>query len=381
MKRIKTIVSFLCAAALALTLLVMPSSASGGLFFLSLNDTLPAQSVQMTPVQYSGWVYVPVNVFNSQSTGVNFGLYYGLTENNTKLVLYNLSGKTMTFDLQNGTATAVGGEAPVPGKVLRQNGVYYVPAYAVCRYFGLSYSFYSTDYGPLLRLKDGNAMLSDSLFLSSAALIMRSRINSYYQSQSPNGGGDGGGNSTIVIPNDPDSGTPSQPNQPGNPDTPVAPDIPADAEPAPTFSLYVGVQASADREEVNQCAGQIRQAAGRGHKVGLIPTGNTPAQRLESVEAGSRQLAGILRQETWFVLSKESTLAEAGYLCWTPSLTFSSVTDPTRTYETLVRAGEQQGSALRVLVHSQSAGGALAGVLGQLAQDGDTFLPARETSY
>ena len=134
----------------------------------------------MTPVQYSGWVYVPVNVFNSQSTGVNFGLYYGLTENNTKLVLYNLSGKTMTFDLQNGTATAVGGEAPVPGKVLRQNGVYYVPAYAVCRYFGLSYSFYSTDYGPLLRLKDGNAMLSDSLFLSSAASIMRSRINSYY---------------------------------------------------------------------------------------------------------------------------------------------------------------------------------------------------------
>ena len=122
-------------------------------------------------------------------------------------------------------------------------------------------------------------------------------------------------------------------------------------------------------EEVNQCADQIRQAAGRGHKVGLIPTGNTPAQRLESVEAGSRQLAGILRQETWFVLSKESTLAEAGYLCWTPSLTFSSVTDPTRTYETLVRAGEQQGSALRVLVHSQSAGGALAGVLGQLAQE------------
>ena len=123
MKRIKTIVSFLCAAALALTLLVMPSSASGGLFFLSLNDTLPAQSVQMTPVQYSGWVYVPVNVFNSQSTGVNFGLYYGLTENNTKLVLYNLSGKTMTFDLQNGTATAVGGEAPAAPRLRPTLGV------------------------------------------------------------------------------------------------------------------------------------------------------------------------------------------------------------------------------------------------------------------
>ena len=58
MKRIKTIVSFLCAAALALTLLVMPSSASGGLFFLSLNDTLPAQSVQMTPVQYLSLIHI-----------------------------------------------------------------------------------------------------------------------------------------------------------------------------------------------------------------------------------------------------------------------------------------------------------------------------------
>lgn len=77
MKPRKTALSLLCAVALTLTLLVVPSSASGSLFFLSLNDTLPAQSTQTTPIQYNGWVYVPVNVFSSRTTGINFGVYYG----------------------------------------------------------------------------------------------------------------------------------------------------------------------------------------------------------------------------------------------------------------------------------------------------------------
>ena len=49
MKPRKTALSLLCAVALTLTLLVVPSSASGSLFFLSLNDTPPAQSTQTTP--------------------------------------------------------------------------------------------------------------------------------------------------------------------------------------------------------------------------------------------------------------------------------------------------------------------------------------------
>ena len=134
----KKFLALLCAVAVGLTLLVLPSSATGSLFFLSLNDTLPAQSVQTAPIQSSGWVYVPTGVFNSRTTGINFGVYYGLTDNNESLVLYNLSGKTMTFHLDTDTATTSTGETPVPGRVLRQNGQYYVPAYAVCRFFGLT---------------------------------------------------------------------------------------------------------------------------------------------------------------------------------------------------------------------------------------------------
>lgn len=398
MKKIKSAVALLCAVAVSLSMLVIPSSASGNLFFLSLNDTLPAQSAQTTPIQYSGWIYVPANIFSSRVTGINFGVYYGLTDNDANLVFYNLSGKTLTFDLKNGTATASSGETPVPGNVLRQNGIYYVPAYAICRYFGLSYSFYTTDYGPLLRIKDSNAVLSDSLFISSASSIMRNRANSNNQ-QSPNGNGSqGNGTTTPTTPgNTTTSTTTTQPN------ASVTPEIPEDAEPAPTFSLYMGIQASAETDitatlnalgsvgssavvffpadELGQCTDQIRQAAGRGHKVGLIPAGETAAERLASVEQGSQQLAGILRQETWFVLASDKELTEAGYLCWAPSLRLTALQDATKTYNTVVKAGDSQGSALRVLVSSQSTSGVLAGVLGQLSKDGDTFLQARETRY
>lgn len=407
MKRLcRSALSFCCALALALALLVVPLSAAEDLFFLSLNDTLAPQSTQTTPIQSGGWIYVPATAFSSGVTGVNFGVYYGLVNNNEDLVFYNLSGKTLTFHLSSGTATALGDDPPVPSRVLRQNGAYYVPAYAVCRYFGLTYSFHSTEYGPLLRIKDGNAMLSDSLFLSSAASILRSRVNGLNQNQSPNGGQGGGQNGSGqggTVPGPETPVTPPAPQKPADPNEPVAPEIPDNAAPAPTFSLSLGVRASAGTDltatldaiasvgagcvvffpagEVDRCADQVRQAAGRGHKVGLIPAGKTPEQRLASVEQGSRQLADILCQETWFVLGSDEELADAGYLCWAPGLTLTAVTDATQTYETLLSNGAGSSAPFRLLLDSQRAGGPLAGVLTQLQKDGDTFLAPRETRY
>lgn len=377
----KKCLAVLCAVALTVGLFVVPAQASNGLFFLSLNDTLPAQSAQITPIQSSGWVYVPVTVFSNRVTGINFGIYYGFSDNNESLIFYNLSGKTMTFDLVSGTATATGGDPPVPGKVIRQNGIYYVPAYAICRYFGLSYSFYSTDYGPLLRIKDSSAVLSDALFISSATSMMRSRYNSYYGQN---------GSST--------------PTTPTTPETPVQPEVekPQVTEKTPPqFSLYVGLRASQGRDitpalnalssaqataivffpadSLAASADQVRQAAGRGHRVGLIPTGETAKEQLQSVEEGAKLLSRILHQETWFVLSGEKALADAGYLCWSPGLTAAD-DDATRLYERIVNACEGKKNS-RVLLDGTISGAVLTGVLTQLAQDGDTFMAPRETQY
>mgnify|MGYP004714692615 CR=1 FL=1 len=386
----KKLLALACAVVLSLSLLVVPSAASNGLFFLSLNDSLASQSVQTTPIQNSGWVYVPVTVFNNRVTGINFGVYYGFTENNESLIFYNLSGQTMTFNLTDGTASATGGDPPVPSRVVRQNGTYYVPAYAVCRYFGLSYSFCTTEYGPFLRIKDGSAVLSDSLFISSASSMMRSRYNSFYRQ---NGSTNPGGGTTTPAP------APS-PSAPVTPPTVEIPQVPE--ENAPQFSLYVGLRASQGTDitaalnalgnvratavvffpaDALPAAGdQIRQAAGRGHKVGLIPVGDTAEERLRSVREGQALLSRLLRRETWFVLSGDAALADAGYLCWSPGLTAKVNDSATQLYESIVGYGEGEKSG-RILLDSRISGPILIGVLNRLSQDGDTFLLPRETKY
>lgn len=362
----KKLIALLCTLALVLPLLPSPASASG-LFFLGLNDTLMPQSGQLTPIQSGGWVYVPVSVFNNRVTGINFGVYHGFTDDNESLIFYNLSGKKMTFNLVEGTASADGAAPPVPSKVIIRGGAYYVPAYAICRYFGLTYSFETTEYGPFLRIKDGRASLNDAMFLAANEPAMRSRYSAYQQSLLP-----------------------------------PAEVIPEPEEPAPKFSLYVGVRGAAGAdvttllnglanvratalvffpaESVADCADQLRQAAGRGHRIGLIPSGETPEARLASVEKGSALVEKILRQEVWFVLGTDTALAEAGYLCWSPGMNVSASGTAAQLYDSIIQYGENRKS-VRILLDSRASGSILSSVLRQLAQDGDTFLAPRETRY
>ena len=370
----KKLLALLCALAIAAGLLTVPASAAGGIFFLSLNDTLPAQSLQTTPIQYNGWIYVPANIFSSRVTGINFGVYYGVNENN-ELIFYDLTGRQLTFDMDTGTATASNGESPVPGTIVRQNGIYYAPAYAICRYFGLSYSFYTTDYGPILRIKDGSAVLSDQLFLSSAASLMQSRLNAIERGQSGQSGGNGGTTPTPA-PTDPDE---------------------------PTFSLYLGLRVSADgdisrtldalaavnatavgffpADDVRACADQIRQAAGRGHRIGLIPDGDTSETRLVSVRAASAVLTRVLRQENWFVLSSDRALAEEGYLCWTPGLTLAAGRSSAALYDSVKRYADGRTEPGRVLLDTKLPASLIGGLVDRLTTAGDTFLRPRETRF
>lgn len=382
----KRVTAVLVLLVVLVSLCAVPVRASG-LFFLSLNDTLPPQSTQTTPIQYNGWVYVPVSIFNNQVTGINFGIYYGFTDNNESLVFYDLSGKVLTFDLVNGTASATNGDPPVPDRVTWQNGMCYVPAYAICRYFGLTYSFYSTDYGPLVRIKNGNAEMSDARFLNYASSMMRGRYNSYY------------GISTQPT-------TPSTPTTPPKEETPeittpTVPQVPED-EPRPVFSLALGLRATPEQsltgaltalanagatavvffpaDTLVESRDQIRQAAGRGHQVGLIPVGETEEARLESVQKGSALLAQIIHRETWFVLSSDALLSQSGYLCWQPSLTPNRSSGATGIYEAIL-AHCQEKNGQRILLDTRTSSAILAGVLTQLAKDGDTFLRARETLF
>ena len=115
--------------------------------------------------------------------------------------------------------------------------------------------------------------------------------------------------------------------------------------------------------------------------MGLIPGGESGEAKLASVQTGSKALAAILRQETWFVLGEDETLANAGYLCWSPSLSFQTISNATTVYNSLIQSGKNASAPLRLLFRTQTDASALAGVLNQLKADGDTFLAVRETKY
>ena len=392
----KRLAAVLCTLALILGLCVSTVSADTKLFFLALNDTLPAAESQITPIQSGGWIYVPVTVFNSRVSGVYLGISYGFTENNRSLIMYNLSGKTLTFDIISGTATGANGETIMPGQILPSGGVIYIPAYPVCDYFGLSYSYLTTEYGPVLRIKDGNARLSDSAFLSSADSLMRTRYNAANPAPAPTpsaptspGAASGSSASGRKPETKPAAGTQYQQTQEPQEEPPEAPK---------TFSLYVGLRAGGDvtqalnamdtvkttaivffpTESLEENASQLRQAAGRGHPVGLIPAGDTPEKRLASALAGSDTVSRLLHQETWFVLASDKELTEAGFLTWSPTFTLPASGTADALYEAVYQSGSERNGATRLLAGTDQP---LAALLSRLTKDGDTILQPRETRY
>ena len=387
----KRLVTLLCTLGLLLGLCVYPVSADTKIFFLALNDTLPAAESRITPIQSGGWIYVPITVFNSRVSGVSFGINYGFTENNQSLIMYNHVGKTLTFDINTSTATGSNGETIMPGRVLPSGGIIYIPAYPVCDYFGLSYSYLTSEYGPVLRIKDGNAQLSDASFLSSADSLMRARYNAANPTPAPTPSAPSPGSSSSTG-NKPETTTKpavGSQTQQTQEETPQAPK---------TFSLYVGLRAGGDvtqalnamdtinataivffpTESLENNASQLRQAAGRGHLVGLIPDGDTPEKRLASALAGSETVARLLHQETWFVLTSDKELADAGFLTWMPTFTLPSSGNADTLYEATYKSGSERSGTTRLLAGTDQP---LASLLSRLVKDGDTILQPRETRY
>ena len=385
----KRLAAILCVLALVLGLCVSPVSADTKIFFLALNDTLPAAESQITPIQSGGWIYVPITVFNSRVAGVNFGINYGFTENNQSLIMYNQGGKTLTFDINSSTATGSNGETIMPGRVLPSGGVIYIPAYPVCEYFGLSYSYLTSEYGPVLRIKDGNARLGDASFLSSADSLMRARYNAANPAPTPSASPSSSSSSSGKKPEataKPAAGNQAQQSQS---ETPQAPK---------TFSVYVGLRAGDDvtqalnamdsvrataivffpTESLDANASQLRQAAGRGHLIGLIPDGDTPEKRLASALSGYETVARLLHQETWFVLASDKELADAGFLTWTPTFSLPASGTADTLYEATYKSGSERSGPTRLLAGTEHP---LASLLSRLVKDGDTILQPRETRY
>ncbi len=316
----KRILSALCAAVLALGLLVSSAAAADEVYFLSLNDTLSPLTADLMPIRTNNAIYIPSGVFNRLLTGINLGVFFGQDKTAGTATLYSKQ-KTLIFDINGGYAYDSPEGKIYAYRAVVRNGRVYLPAYSVCQFFGLEYSALSTDYGPLVRIKKGSLntdyWLTDSVFIGSAASYMSSRLSEYLQSQA-SASPSVSPSVTVPVTSEP-SGSKS------NVRVYLAMRIDSgynleqlldilDTQPAPVlFFLRPSELAEYDTA--------IRRMIGSGHQVGLLLEGETEQELAGQFAQGNRLLEHIIRQRTYTVLvdgpdSQRSQLSEQGLLCW-----------------------------------------------------------------
>lgn len=145
-----------------------------------MNDTLLDLSSASMPAYIGGGLYVPYTMFNNGILGVYFS--YDRTEQKASL-LYG--GRQIYFDMASGETFDAEGSS-YSATAAYYNGRVYLPLDFICSFFGFSYAVISSEgLGTIVRVKDGNVVLSDQLFEQAARSLMRDRLNDYLGTDTP----------------------------------------------------------------------------------------------------------------------------------------------------------------------------------------------------
>ncbi len=383
--------ALLCAAALAVGLLCIGAGASQQvptLYQLSVNDKLPAPSASTTPIEVSGVIYVPYTVFDKSVTEVDLGVYANELRTSTQylLTLYSLNS-TLRFDLNANTSEDRDGASQNMRAIIRNRRVY-IPASAVCTFFGLSYSLTPTQYGTLVRITNGNEYLRGEKFLGSAANLMRTRYEEYLQSLNP------------AAP------TPSATPPPAVTPTPSQPDDPPedDKREVRVYLAFLcgegesldGILSALDRsgiqalflfrpEDLAGHADQLRRLVGSGHLVGLRTAAGTAEEALADLDGGRLLLEELVRLRPHTVLAEggdaalTAALEEAGWTCWRTNASGVPAEGQTQSalaYAVLQTVDRKRSEARVLMDDSAPSAGALPRILNTLrAEEYDLRLP------
>ena len=299
--------------------LSLPSfAATPTVYILAVNDKFA--DLPILPEAVNGVIYIPYTAFDKESTHEDLGVYYGIRQDRdlgSILSLYSLSG-TLTFAVNQGTCTDGDGNAMNFRAVMR-NGAIYVPASAVCTFFGLQYFYFPTsDRGTLIRICSSAANLNDTVFTSAGSSGMLTRYNEILQSMEPN------------------------PTPTPSPSTPRPTPTPPPESSKSDVQVYLAVEASEAAGDltdlfpdevrvlflftpdslVNQSA-LVRKAVAAGHSIGLRVSG-TMEEVQAQLEEGNRLLSHIARIRTRIVSAPDALsvpLAAEGWLCWRVNVT------------------------------------------------------------
>lgn len=303
-------------------------ASSQTIYLLAVNNKFCDLPGGFLPVSSGGVIYIPYTVFDKDAAGVDMGVYYGIKQDRgTILTLYSPNG-LLTFSVNQGTCVDGDGNA-MNFRAIMRGSVPYVPAQAVCSFFGLRYSYLPTaDRGTLIRICTSPASLSDEVFLSAGDTGMLDRYNRVLQSletSTPTP-------TPTATPTAPSSTMPTPP-----PSTGAKEDVrvylavdasEADGDLTALFPSEVRVLFLFTPASLVDQAALVRKAVAAGHSIGLI-VGGGEASALAALEEGNALLAHIARTRTHIVSAPDAltgALTEQGWLCWKTNVSGATAT-------------------------------------------------------
>ena len=394
----KRMISIVCLLSLLLCLIPTSGRASSGYIFIVLNDRVLDLEMRTAPILVgeNEISYVPCTIFDLAVTRVDFGLTYGMDGQKKYLWISGNSNNRLEFDLEAGTAYSYWNGETYPYAAVEQNGMLYVPAADVCRYFGLNIKFLDSKHGRIMRIRDRSATVSDEWILELA-------------------------NSSIDEPirQQPDPPLPPPPRPPiGGEETDtqvppsVLPDNPfAEADSQRIYAvvfLGIAVQEGKDLSEqmraieaqgarglfffspteLSQREDLLRELVGRGHQIGLIPAGESWSEQLSSAVLANEYLGEVLLERAVFVLCPEVTKetydkwAEVDYIAWSPNVSLESQGRSVgEIYQDALGQVAQQAVRVRMLLDDEVGADSISRILRQLRISQCELGIPRETGY
>ena len=275
-------------------------AAASGIYFVAANDDLLELTQETMPFWSGGQLYVSNAVFSGiygRSLGVS------CSPGVDTAVLYTLQN-ALFFDTSTNTTYDSRGNLYSQHAIRRGSYVFF-PISLFTSFFGLTYSYLSTDYGPLIRIKSNAVVIADDdFFVDAASGSLQSRYNAYIRSQ-----------------------TPSQPTGPEDPADEETPTVYGGKRVYLIFSVTdrestltlldtladYGAQATflLSEEEMAEDHDLLRRLVGAGHAV-AVDCGGDPAGELELANEVLWEAAHTRTRLAWAAERSEESVSAAG---------------------------------------------------------------------
>lgn len=301
--------------ALLLLLAFLPSAlGTQTMYIMSANDKVLEYSADTMPFVSGGTVYVPYTLFIEEfNKGADLGIFYGVSEPYNTLSLYSRSEPILTFDRGGGNAyDAIGNTYSF--RAIVRNGITFVPASAVCNYFGLQYSYLPNDYGVVIRVKkEGGFWLKDRVLISSANNILAAQKKVFDKAQAEQ--------------IDPAPGPTTSPGMGDKSGIRISFAFCCDSgnNADALLNVFEGTDIKAlfffRPDALAEQDDTIRRLLALGHRIGFVVDGDSAQSCLEQAEQGNRLLSHIARAKTDFLLvdgpdTLSKSLSSMEHVCW-----------------------------------------------------------------